>query len=86
MRISVSAAKAQLTDLVRQAEQGEEVVLTRHGKDVARIAAIKTRPLDRDARLRILETARAAVAAGRVGEPSAARSQDFLYDDDGLPK
>jgi prevent-host-death family protein len=83
MRISMSEAKAQLTDLVRQAEAGEEVVLTRHGKDVARIAAIRARPLDRGARLRILEMAR---AAARRGGPSAARSQDFLYGDDGLPK
>ena len=35
MRISVSEAKAQLTELVRRAESGEEVVLTRHGQDVA---------------------------------------------------
>jgi prevent-host-death family protein len=86
MRISVSEAKAQLTDLVRQAEAGEDVVLTRHGKDVARIAAIKARPLDCGARLRILEMASAAGAARRGGEPSAARSQDFLYGEDGLPK
>ena len=86
MRISVSEAKAQLTDLVRRAEQGEEVVLTRHGKEVARIAAMKVRPLDRGARLRIIDAARAAVAAGRGGEPNAARSQDFLYGDNGLPK
>ena len=35
MRISVSEAKGQLTELVRRAEAGEEVVLTRHGKAVA---------------------------------------------------
>lgn len=37
MRISVSEAKAQLTDLVRRAEAGEEVVLTRRGKPAARL-------------------------------------------------
>ena len=41
MRISVSEAKAQLTELVRRAELGEEVVLTRHGQDVARIAGVR---------------------------------------------
>ena len=31
MEVSVTDAKGQLTDLVRRAEAGEEVVLTRHG-------------------------------------------------------
>ena len=31
MKISVTDAKAQLTELVRRAEAGDEVVLTRHG-------------------------------------------------------
>ena len=30
MEVSVSDAKAQLTDLARRAEAGEEIVLTRH--------------------------------------------------------
>ena len=86
MRVSVSDAKAQLTDLVRRAEAGDEIMLTRHGRDVARIAAVKARPLDASARRRILDAARAAAAAKPAGGPSAARSQDFLYDEDGLPK
>lgn len=32
MRISVTEAKGQLTELVSRAEAGEEVVLTRHDK------------------------------------------------------
>lgn len=36
MEISITDAKAKLTDLVRKAEEGEEVILTRHGKPVAR--------------------------------------------------
>jgi prevent-host-death family protein len=35
MQVSVSDAKAQLTDLVRRAEDGEDIVLTRHGQPVA---------------------------------------------------
>jgi prevent-host-death family protein len=31
MRVSVQEAKGQLSDLVRRAEAGDEVVLTRHG-------------------------------------------------------
>ena len=49
MRISVSDAKAQLTELVRRAEAGEEVILTRHGQAAARLTPIRAEP-DRKAR------------------------------------
>ena len=32
MKISVTEAKGQLTELVRRAEAGEEIILTRHGQ------------------------------------------------------
>lgn len=83
MRISVSEAKAQLTELVRRAEAGEEIVLTRHGQDVARIAGVKPLRLDPAGRRAVLEAAR---GSRPDGGPSAARSQDWLYGDDGLPK
>ncbi len=40
MRISVSEAKGQLTELVRNAEAGDEVVLTRHGKATVRLVPV----------------------------------------------
>ena len=84
MRISVSEAKAQLTELVRRAEAGEDIVLTRHGRAAIRFAPL-TPMKSRAERERIIE----AIVAGcpLPAEPgrSAARSQDFLYDDDGLP-
>ena len=43
MRISVTDAKGQLTDLVRRAEAGDEVILTRHGQPAARLVAIKAK-------------------------------------------
>jgi prevent-host-death family protein len=46
MRVPVSEAKGQLTELVRRAEAGEEVILTRHGHAVARLAPMKA-ALDR---------------------------------------
>jgi prevent-host-death family protein len=85
MRISVSDAKGQLTELVRRSEQGDEVVLTRHGQPVARLVPIKA-VLDRAARRKILDELRASGAAKASRGPSAARSQDFLYDRYGLPK
>ena len=72
MEVSVTDAKAQLTDLVRRAEDGEEVVLTRHGRPSVRL----TRAL--------MEEIRAMAHTATPG-PCAARSQDFLYDDHGLP-
>ena len=41
VKISVSDAKGQLTDLVRRAEAGEDIVLTRHGHDVIRLAPVR---------------------------------------------
>ena len=83
--VSVSEAKAQLTDLVRRAEAGDEVVLTRHGKAVARISAFETQVMSASERRRFLKDLQDAVQDRITPGPSAARSQDFLYDDDGLP-
>jgi prevent-host-death family protein len=35
--IPIHQAKTQLSELIRAAEQGEEIVLTRHGKPVVRL-------------------------------------------------
>ena len=40
MKVSVTEAKAQLTELVKRAEAGDEVILTRRGQDVARLVPI----------------------------------------------
>ena len=85
MQISVSDAKAQLTDLVRRAEAGDDVVLTRHGQPAARLVAIKSVG-GRAARRRIMETLRREASQKAVEGASAARTQDFLYNDDGLPE
>ena len=39
MRIAVADAKAQFSELIRRAEAGETVELTRYGRPVARITA-----------------------------------------------
>ncbi|WP_314956929.1 type II toxin-antitoxin system prevent-host-death family antitoxin [Bradyrhizobium cosmicum] len=85
MRVSVSDAKGQLTDLVRRAEAGDEVILTRHGHPAVRLVPIKLRP-DRATRRAVLEAARKNGAAKALPGPDAARSQDFLFGDDGLPE
>ena len=83
MQISVTEAKAQLTELVRRAEQGDEIILTRHGHAAVRLVPVKA-PSDRKSRRALIEEMRAS--AEPSPGPSAARSQDFLYGDDGLPK
>ncbi len=83
MEVSVTDAKAQLTDLVRRAERGEEIVLTRHGQPAVRLAPVK-RAQTREERRAILNAIRKSALAEGAPGPSAARSQDFLYDDDGL--
>ncbi len=85
MRISVTEAKGQLTELVRRAEAGDEVVLTRHGHPAVRLVPVRSVP-DRQGRRALIEAVRAAAAAKAAAGASAARSQDFLYGDDGLPE
>jgi len=83
MQISVTDAKAQLTELMRRAEAGDEVVLTRHGHPAVRLVPVK-KPRDRKALREVVE--RIQASARPTPGPCAARSQDFLYDDDGLPR
>lgn len=83
MRVSVTDAKGQLTDLVRRAEAGDDVILTRHGQPTVRLVAIRAVG-DPAARRKVMEAARRSGVAKAVSGASAARSQDFLYDEDGL--
>ena len=84
MQVSVTEAKGQLTELVRRAEAGDDVVLTRHGHPAVRLVPVKAAP-DRKSRRELLEAVRASATAKATAGPGAARSQDFLYGDDGLP-
>jgi prevent-host-death family protein len=84
MQVSVSDAKAQLTELVRRAEAGDEVVLTRHGQAAVRLVPVRRRP-DGRTRHKLLEAARRSGAAKASAGPDAAHSQDFLYLENGLP-
>ncbi len=82
MQISVTEAKAKLTDLVRRAKAGNDVVLTRHGQPEARIVPVRRKPsaAERDALLDALQ------GAGKKDfGPDAAHASDWLYDDKGLP-
>jgi prevent-host-death family protein len=84
MQVSVTDAKAQLTELVRRAEAGDEIVLTRHGQAAVRLVPVRP-AVDGRSRRALLEAARISGVARASAGPDAARSQDFLYGDDGLP-
>jgi prevent-host-death family protein len=83
MQVSVSDAKGQLTDFVRRAEAGEEIVLTRHGHAAVRLVPVKATQ-DCKSRRALLEAVRASAAAKATPGPTADRSRDSLYGDDGL--
>lgn len=84
MKVSVSDAKGQLTELVKRAEAGDEVILTRRGREVARLVPILVGQTA-EARRSLMEKVRTSAAARATAGPETARSQDFLYGDDGLP-
>ena len=92
MQVAISDAKARLTDLVKRAEAGEPVVLTRHCQVVARIVP--------EARQVVkpwhdMTVAQRRVILDDISEQGARltarfkidwqKAQDDLYDDDGLP-
>ena len=82
--IPIYAQKVSPTDLVRRVEAGEDVVLTREGRPVARIEAVIEGGLA-EKRARAIAAAHVALQGVFFDETCAARSQDFLYDEDGLP-
>jgi prevent-host-death family protein len=85
MQVSVTEAKGQLTELVRRAEAGDEVILTRHGHAAVRLVPVKPAS-DRKSRRILLKAVRTSAAAKATAGSDAARSQDFLYGDDGMPE
>jgi prevent-host-death family protein len=84
MRVPVAEAEGQLTDLVRRAEAGDEIILTRHGQATVRLVPVTPAP-DRRTRRALLEAVRTTAAAKVRPGPCAAQSQDFLYADYRLP-
>ena len=84
VQVSVADAEGRLAELVRRAEAGEDVVLTRHGHSVVRLVPVEVAP-DRTSRRALLHAVRSAATKAARG-PTAARSQDFLYGDDGMPQ
>ncbi len=84
VKLSVSEAKGKLTDLMRRVREGEEVILTRHGRPEAKLVPIQP-AYDPEARRRVIEAVMESARGKATPGPDAAHSADFLYDEDGLP-
>lgn len=112
MRISIVEAEGQLAELVKRAEQGEEVLLTQTGSPPVRLEVVrsmgegsidsydagaelakifplspKRTPISAEEKRKVFdEIHRMAPDKNLFPGPHAAHSQDFLYDEFGLPK
>lgn len=84
-------AKTKLSELLDRVERGEEFVITRHGKPVAKLGApdLPALPVPTKGRR---ATAEEILEIGRrfrekvKGEFSSSDINSILYDEDGLPK
>ena len=70
---SIAEAKDRLSSLVKQAEQGEDVAITRHGKVVAYLRAAEERPHRRPSRELI-----ARIAERAKSRPLGENSVDII--------
>jgi prevent-host-death family protein len=80
--VGASEAKSKLGQLLDLVEQGEEVTITRHGKDVARIVPARSRP-GRDAARAAIQRIRERAEAARLGRFDWAEWK--VYRDEGRP-
>jgi prevent-host-death family protein len=77
MTTSLRVAKARLSEMVKRASRGEEVVITVHGKETAKLVAIprQRKKIDKEKWLKRLERLREQSWIGRYGK-SAQEIQD----------
>ncbi len=88
MTLTVGAfeAKTKLSELLDRVEHGEEIIITRRGKPVARLTMPTGRPKEK------IATADDLLAIGRSidhlveGEFTSGDIDAILYDEEGLPK
>ncbi|MBA4798347.1 MAG: type II toxin-antitoxin system prevent-host-death family antitoxin [Rhizobiales bacterium] len=92
MRVSMEQAVARVEELIERVESGEPVIITRDGQDAAVLRPIETvetrAPLSEEERRKVFREIRERIS--QLPDPfpgeTAERSQDFLYDEHGLPK
>ncbi len=86
MDMSITEAQARLAELVRRAEAGEEIVLTRDGQPAVRLVAVmpRRRKSPEEIMAVILDIQQEVRAKG-LASPNQSSDHDFLYDESGLP-
>jgi len=87
MLVSVNelgGATDRIAALVKQAQAGDGVIFTLHGQKIARLVPVAATPHASNRRS-VLERFQRAASGKITPGPIAERSQDFLYDEGGLP-
>lgn len=69
--VNLAVAKARLSDLINKVEAGEEVVITRHGRPVARV--VPATPVKQPLPLKRLAELRKSVPGWREGSAKSLR-------------
>ena len=86
MEITIANAEARLSELVSRAEAGDDVVILRDGRPAVRLVRVHDVPgLALEARRKALNDIWERGRTRTSPVLDAARSQDFLYGEDGLP-
>lgn len=86
MQVSVTDAHDRITDLIRHAEAGGEVVFTRDGRPTLRLVPAEEESV-KDRRIRALDQLHGAWKdLPQFAGATSASLQDELYDEHGLPK
>lgn len=68
IRVGAFEAKTQFSSLLEKVERGEEVLITRHGKPVARLVKAQTRSLEEiDAAIARIKQRRERMTTGEGG-------------------
>lgn len=89
MRISIAEAEGRLGELMRRAADGEEVVLIQEQGPAIRFAPVPGHrpPMSPKEKRALIERLQDEVRRKNLPpDADAAHSQDFLYDEFGLPK
>jgi prevent-host-death family protein len=80
---SIAEAKDKFSSLVKQAEEGEDVAITRHGKIVAYLRSAQTRPHRQPSHelvAKIVERAKTRPSSGENGVDIIRRMRDGEWD------
>ena len=86
MKISVTEAGGAAHRACPARRSRGEIILTRHGQPAAACSAPAKTALIGKARRKLLQRSAFPGASKASAGPDAARSHDFLYDENGLPK